>query len=113
MFKCAPQIKNGSLKEVERRYDVFSVQHAYYLINDPASLNMERSLLFQFGKEKLNSEFSMKFIRFTDRYNCVPNFTALTHFMKAKFLFAQTREQEDSHSSHKSDIKSVKKFVSI
>jgi hypothetical protein len=37
MFKNAPQIKNGSLKEVERLYDVFSVQHAYYLTNDPES----------------------------------------------------------------------------
>jgi hypothetical protein len=32
----------------------------------------------------------MKFIRFTDNLNCVPNFTALTHFMKTEFLFAQT-----------------------
>jgi hypothetical protein len=113
MFKCAPQIKNGSLKEVERLYDVFAVQHDYYLRNDPNSLDMERSLLFQFAKEKLNSEFSMKFIRFTDNLNCVPNFTALTHFMRTEFLFAQTREREYSHSSHKSDIKSVKKFVDL
>jgi hypothetical protein len=41
-FKGALPIKIGSLKEVEQIYDVFSVQHAYYLINDPASLNMER-----------------------------------------------------------------------
>jgi len=113
MFKCAPRIKNGSLKEVERLYDVFAVQHDYYLRNDPNSLDMERSLLFQFAKEKLNSEFSMKFIRFTDNLNCVPNFTALTHFMRTEFLFAQTREREYSHSSHKSDIKSVKKFVDL
>jgi hypothetical protein len=113
LFKNALPIKNGSLREVERLYDVFAIQHAYYLRNDPDSLDMERSLLFQFAKEKLNSEFSMKFIRFTDRYNCVPNFTALTHFMKTEFLFAQTREREYSHSSHKSDIKSVKKFVNF
>jgi biotin operon repressor len=94
MFKGALPIKIGSLKEVEQIYDIFSVQHAYYLINDPASLNMERSLLFQFGKEKLNTEFSMKFICFTDKYNCVTNFTAWTQFMKAEFLFAQTRERE-------------------
>jgi hypothetical protein len=87
MFKNAPQIKNGSLKEVERLYDVFSVQHAYYLLNDPESLEKERSLLFQFGKEKLNTEFSMKFIRYTGKYDCVPNFTALMLFMKAEFLF--------------------------
>ena len=111
MFKCAPQIKNGSLKEVERLYDVISVQHNYYLKNDPASLDMERSLLFQYGKEKLNTEFSMKFIRYTDKYDCVPNFTALLLFLRAEFLFAQTREREYSHSSHKSDIKSAKKFV--
>jgi hypothetical protein len=113
IFKSALPIKNGSLKEVERLYDVFAIQHTYYLRNDPDSLNMERSLLFQFAKEKLNSEFSMKFIRFTDKHNCVPNFTALTHFMKTEFLFAQTREREYSHSSHKSDIKSVKKFVNF
>jgi hypothetical protein len=113
MFKCAPQIKNGSLKEVERLYDVISVQHDYYLKNDPASLDMERSLLFQFGKEKLNTEFSMKFIRYTDKHDCVLNFTALMLFLRAEFLFAQTREREYSHSSHKSDIKSVKKFVNF
>ena len=33
--------------------------------------------------------------------------------MKTEFLFAQTREREYSHSSHKSDIKSVKKFVDL
>ncbi len=102
MFKCAPHIKNGSLKEVERLYEVISVQHAYYLINDPASLDMERSLLFQFGKEKLNTEFSMKFIRYTDKHDCVPNFTALMLFLKAEFLFTQTREREYSNSSSKS-----------
>jgi hypothetical protein len=62
MFKNALPIKNDSLKEVKRLYDVFQVQHAYYLQNDPLSLDMERSLLFQFGKEKLNTEFSMKFM---------------------------------------------------
>ncbi len=91
LFKNALPIKNGSLKEVEQFYDIFLIQHAYYLINDPASLDMERSLLFHFAKEKLNSEFSMKFIRFTDKYNCVPNFTAMTQFMRTEFLFAQTR----------------------
>ena len=53
MFKYAPRIKNGSLKEVERLYNVFAFQHHYYLMNDPNSLDMERSLLFQFAKEKL------------------------------------------------------------
>jgi hypothetical protein len=112
MFKKALPIKNGSLKEVERLYDVFQVQHAYYLINDPLSLDMERSLLFQFGKEKLNTEFSMKFICFTDKYNCIPNFTALTQFMRTKFLFAQTREREycgTITSTPRGDIQSVKK----
>jgi hypothetical protein len=46
-------------------------------------------MLFQCGKEKLNTEFSMKFIRYTDKHDCVPNFTALMLFMKAEFLFAQ------------------------
>jgi hypothetical protein len=112
MFKNALPIKNGSLKEVKRLYDVFQVQHAYYLQNDPLSLDMERSLLFQFGKEKLNTEFSMKFIRFTDKYNCIPNFTALTQFMRTEFLFAQTREREycgTALSNPKADIQSVKK----
>jgi hypothetical protein len=111
MFKCAPQIKNGSLKEVECLYDIFSVQHAYYLINNPASLNMERSLLFHFGKEKLNTEFSMKFIRFTGKHDCVPNFTALMLFMMAEFLFAQTREREYLNSSSKSEVHSAKKAL--
>jgi hypothetical protein len=96
---------------VERLYDVFSIQHAYYLINDPASLNMEQSLMFQFGKEKLNTEFLMKFIRFTNKHDCVPNFTALMLFMKAEFLFGQTREREYSNSSSKSKVHSVKKAL--
>jgi hypothetical protein len=33
--------------------------------------------------------------------------------MRTKFLFAQTREREYSHSSSKSDIKSCKKFVNF
>jgi hypothetical protein len=111
MFKNAPQIKNGSLKEVERLYDVFSVQHTYYLANDPESLDRERSLLFQFGKEKLNTEFSMKFIRYTDKNDCIPNFTALMLFLKAEFLFAQTREREYSYSSTKSEVHSAKKAL--
>jgi hypothetical protein len=111
MFKSAPQIKNGSLKEVERLYDVFSVQHNYYSANDPESLERERSMLFQYGKEKLNTEFSMKFIRFTDKHDCIPNFTALMLFMKAEFLFAQTREREYSYSSTKSEVHSAKKAL--
>jgi hypothetical protein len=111
MFKTAPQIKNGSLKEVERLYDVFSVQHKYYADNDPESLERERSMLFQYGKEKLNTEFSMKFIRNTDKHDCVPNFTALMLFMKAEFLFAQTREREYSYSSTKSEVHSAKKAL--
>jgi hypothetical protein len=31
LFKNALPIKNGSLREVERLYDVFAIQHAYYL----------------------------------------------------------------------------------
>jgi hypothetical protein len=111
MFKCAPQIKNGSLKEVEHLYDVISVQNAYYLINDPASLDMEQSLLFQFGKEKLNTEFSMKFIRYTDKNDCLPNFTALMLFLKAEFLFAHSREREYSNTSSKSEVNSAKKAL--
>ena len=112
MFKSAPQIKNGSLKEVERLYDVFSVQHNYYQTNDPDSLERERSMLFQYGKEKLNTEFSMKFIRYTDKNDCIPNFTSLMLFMKAEFLFAQTREREYSFSSTKSsEIHSAKKAL--
>jgi hypothetical protein len=111
MFKSAPQIKNGSLKEVERLYDVLSVQHKYYSANDPESLERERSMLFQYGKEKLNTEFSMKFIRFTDKHDCVPNFTALMLFMKAEFLFAQTREREYLYSASKSEVHSVRKAL--
>ncbi len=68
-------------------------------------------MLFQYGKEKLNTEFSMKFIRYTDKNNCIPNFTALMLFMKAEFLFAQTREREYSYSSTKSEIHSAKKAL--
>jgi hypothetical protein len=39
-FKDALPIKNGSLKEVERLYNFFLVQHAYYLINNLANLIM-------------------------------------------------------------------------
>jgi hypothetical protein len=68
-------------------------------------------MLFQYGKEKLNTEFSMKIIRYTDKNDCIPNFTALMLFMKAEFLFAQTREREYSYSSTKSEVHSAKKAL--
>jgi hypothetical protein len=57
LFKDTLPIKNGSLTEVERIYEIFLIQHAYFLTKDTASLTMETSLLFQSGKEKLNDEF--------------------------------------------------------
>jgi hypothetical protein len=82
------------MKELERIYDVISVQYEYYKKHNPASLKAERSLLFQMAKEKLNPEFSMKFVRHTTRYNYIPNFIALKNFLKAEFLIAQTTERE-------------------
>jgi hypothetical protein len=89
LFKDTLPIKNGSLTEVERIYEIFLIQHAYYLTNDPASLTMEKSLLFRSGKEKLNDEFFIKFVCFAEKYKLVPNFTALITFMQAEILFAQ------------------------
>jgi hypothetical protein len=109
LFKDTLPIKNGSLTEVERIYEIFSIQHAYYLIKDPASLTMKTSLLFQSGKEKLNDELFVKFVCFAERYNLVLNFTALITFMQAEFLFAQKEEREQTSLSHKSDITFVKK----
>ncbi len=109
LFKDTLPIKNGSLTEVERIYEIFSIQHAYYLIKDPASLTMDTSLLFQYGIQKLNDEFFTEFFCFTEKYKLVPNFTALITFMKAEFLFAQKKEREQTSLSHKSDITFVKK----
>jgi hypothetical protein len=109
LFKDTLPIKNGSLTEVERIYEIFSIQHAYYLIKDPASLTMETSTLLQCGKEKLNDEFFTKFVCFAEKYKLVPNFTALITFMQAEFLFAQKEEREHTSSSHKSDITFVEK----
>jgi hypothetical protein len=109
LFKDTLPIKNGTLTEVERIYENFSIQHAYYLINDPASLTIETSPLFQSGKEKLNDEYFTKFVCFAEQYNLVPNFTALITFMQAEFLFAQKEEREHALSSHKSYINFVKK----
>jgi hypothetical protein len=53
----------------------------------------------------------MKFIWYTDKHDCVPNFTALMLFMKAEFLFAQTREREYAYSASKSEVHSVKKAL--
>ena len=89
LFKDTLPIKNGSLTEVERIYEIFSIQHAYYLIKDPASLTMDTSMLFQSGIQKLNDEF----------------FT----FMQAEILFAQKEERERTSLSQKSDITYVKK----
>jgi hypothetical protein len=109
LFKDTLPIKNGSLTEVERIYEIFSIQHAYYLINDPVSLTKETSLLFECGKEKLDIKFFIKFVGFLDKYNLVPNFTALITFMQAEFLFPKKEEREHALSSHKSDITFVKK----
>jgi hypothetical protein len=99
LFKDTLPIKNDSLTEVERIYEIFLIQHAYYLTNDLASLTMETSLLFQSGKEKLNDEFFIKFVCFAERYKLVPNFTALITFMQAEILFTQ-KEREHGLSSH-------------
>jgi hypothetical protein len=94
---------------MERIYEIFLIQHAYFLTKDPASLTMNTSLLFQSGKEKLNDELFVKFYCFAKRYNLVLNFTALITFMQAEFLFAQKEEREQTSLSHKSDINFVKK----
>jgi hypothetical protein len=109
LFKDTLPNKNGSLTEVERIYEIFLIQHAYYLTNDPASLTMRPSLLFQWGKEKLNDEFFVKFVCFAEKYKLVLNFTALITFMQAEILFAQKEEREQTSLSHKSDITFVKK----
>jgi hypothetical protein len=109
IFKDTLPIKNGSLTEVERIYEIFLIKHAYYLIKDPASLTMETSLLFQSGKEKLNDEFFTEFVCFAEKYKLVLNFTALITFMQAEFLFAQKEERVQTSLSHKSDITFVKK----
>jgi hypothetical protein len=100
LFKDTLPIKNGSLTEVERIYEIILIQHAYHLTKDPASLTMETSLLFQSGKEKLNDEFFIKFVCFAERYKLVPNFTALITFMQAEVLFTQKEEREHALSSH-------------
>jgi hypothetical protein len=104
LFKDTLPNKNGSLSEVERIYEIFLIQHAYYLTKDPASLTMEKSLLFKYGKEKLNEEFFIKFVYFAEKYKLVPNFTGLITFMQAEFLFAQKEEREQKSLSHKSNI---------
>jgi hypothetical protein len=109
LFKDTLPIKNGSLIEVERIYQIFSIQQAYYLIKDPASLTMDASLLFQSGIQKLNDEFFTEFFYFTEKFELVPNFTALITFMQAEFLFAQKEERKQTSLSHKSDITFVKK----
>ncbi len=108
LFKDTLPNKNGSLNEVERIYEIFLIQHAYYLTNDPASLTMRTSLLFKWGKEKLNDELFVKFVCFAEKYKLVLNFTALITFMQAEFLFAQKEEREHTSLSHKSDITFVK-----
>jgi hypothetical protein len=105
LFKDTLPIKNGSLTEVNRIYEIFLIQHAYFLTKDPASLTMEKSTLFRSGKEKLNEEFFIKFVYFAEKYKLVPNFTALITFMQAEILFAQKEEREQTSLSHKSDIK--------
>ncbi len=109
LFKDTLPIKNDSLTEVKRIYEIFLIQHTYYLTKDPASLTMETSLLFKSGKEKLNDEFFTKFVCFPEKYKLVPNFTALITFMQAEILFAQKEEREQTSSSNKSDITFVKK----
>jgi len=74
LFKDTLPIKNGSLTEVERIYEIFSIQHAYYLIKDPASLTMKTSLLFQSGKDKLNDEFFVRFFLLRGEMQFSPKF---------------------------------------
>ena len=106
-FQNAPQIKNSSLKEIERVYHVIAVQHAYYKRNDPQSLSAERSLLFQMGKDKLGPNFSEKFVRHCRKHRFVPNFTALKRFLKAEFLIAQETEREYGNRRTTSSVKKM------
>ncbi len=93
-FMFVPPLKSLSMKELERILDVISVQDKYNKKYVPASLQSERWVLFQTAQEKLNQEFSMKFVCHTTRNNYVPNFISLKRFLKAKFVVAQTTERE-------------------
>jgi hypothetical protein len=110
-FKNASPLKNSSFKELERMYDIISIQYAYYERNDPESLNNERSLLMQLAKEKLNSDISMKFIKYTDDRGVEENFAALKNFLRKEFLRSQKREREYPGTFQRGETHSARKTV--
>ena len=97
-FKNAPPLKDSSFKEIERIYDIFRIQAAYYQKWDPESLLGERNFLMQHAKEKLNSNMARKFIRYTSEKGKPSSFQSLLEWIQKEFLTQQRVEREYSRS---------------
>ena len=93
-FKKAGVLRNGSMDELKRMYDVFNVQSSYYKKNDAASLLSETSFITQMAREKLNYHHSKEFVKFlveTEKENC---FSSILEWLKKKFHIAQITERQ-------------------
>jgi hypothetical protein len=109
-FKNAAPMKNNSMRELERMFDILKLLKMYYEKNDPMSLKKPRSMLMQYAKEKINVGLAQRFVRFVDDKEKKANFNSLLEFVEKEYLIAQKTEREYKGTS-RSDSHSVKKTM--
>lgn len=93
-FEKTVPLREFSLKELERMYDIFSVQQNYYNRLDKNALTNPRSLLMKQAKRKFTSEQSfdyLKYIQDTKKSDC---FQSLVQWLDQKLTFVQRAERE-------------------
>ena len=92
-FKEATPLKNFSYKELERMYDVFTIQSRYYLRVDPQALKSEKSYLTKEAKMKFTTDQSQDFLKFCYDNSSKENFETLLKWIRHKFDMAQRGER--------------------
>ena len=93
-FEKAAPLREFSLKELERVYDIFSVQLHYYQRVDKNALTNSRSLLMKLAKRKFTSEQSFDYLKFIQDKGKADNFQSLVDWLDQKLNFVQRAEKE-------------------
>ena len=88
-FKECGDLKDTSLKELERFYDVFRRQNEYYLRKFPEMVTNEVSLLMKGAQQKFTPEQGTKFIEYCERKGKPNNFASMLDWIKEMYLIAQ------------------------
>jgi len=91
--KCAP-LKDFSLKELERMYDVLTVQFTYYTNTDEDSLMNPKSKLVKDTKRKFSPEQSMDYLKYCDERGIQQDFNSILTWIDTKIDFVQRANKE-------------------